>query len=268
MHTVTSKDGTTIAFDRLGEGPAIILVSGAITTRSDYVALATSLAPYFTVFGHDRRGRGESGDTLPYSVEREVEDIEAVVTAAGGSAFLFGHSSGAVLALEAARTLGTKITKLAVYEPPFIVDDSRPPVPKDYIPHLNELIAADRRGDAVAYFMTAGAGLPAEFVAQMRNNPRWAESEAVAPTIAYDGAIMGDTINGSPLPLKKWASVTVPALVLDGGASSVYMHNGALALMAILPNAQHRTLAGQDHGVAPEVLTPALVEFFLSNVRG
>jgi len=263
MNTVTSKDGTTIAFDRSGEGPAIILVGAAMTKRSDYVPLAESLAPYFSVFSHDRRGRGDSGDTLPYAVAREVEDIEAVISAAGGSAFLFGHSSGAVLVLEAARMLATKITKLAVYEPPFIVDDSHLPLPEDYVAQLNAAIVVGRPGDAIEIFMTKAVGIPAEAVAQMRNEPWWAGSEAVAHTLAYDGTIMGDTMRGSPLPLKKWASVTAPTLVLDGEKSDTFMHTGAQALTDILPNAQRRTLAGQDHGAAPEVLTPVLVEFFL-----
>jgi pimeloyl-ACP methyl ester carboxylesterase len=263
MNTVTSKDGTTIAFDQSGTGPAIILVGGAMSKRADYVPLAALLAAHFTVFGHDRRGRGDSGDTPPYAVAREVEDIEAVINAAGGSAFVFGHSSGAALALEAARTLTTKITKLALYEPPFIVDDSRPPVPEDYVAQLDAAIADGRPGDAVEIFLIKGVGVPAEFVAQMRNDSMWAASEAVAHTLAYDGTIMDDMMRGSALPLNKWAAVTAPTLVLDGGNSDAWMHAGAQTLADILPNAQRRTLAGQDHGAAPEVLAPALVEFFL-----
>jgi pimeloyl-ACP methyl ester carboxylesterase len=263
MNTVTSKDGTTIAFDQVGEGPAIILVGGATTRRSDYEPLAQSLAAHFTVFNPDRRGRGDSADTLPYAVEREVEDIQAVIEAAGGSAFVFGHSSGAVLALEAARMLTTKITKLALYEPPFLVDDNHPPVPEDYVAQLNAAIAAGRPGDAVEIFMTKAVGMPAEVVAQMRSDPMWASCEAVAHTIAYDGTIMGDTMRGSAAPLKKWASVATPTLVLDGEKSYAFMHTSLQALSDILPNAQRRTLAGQDHGAAPQVLTPVLVEFFL-----
>src|SRR5256886_15928987 len=155
MRTVISKDGTPIAFDLSRQGPALILVAGAITTRADWPrTLAARLAPHFSVFAYDRRGRGESGDSAPYAVEREVEDIDALITEAGGSAFVFGHSSGAALALEAARLLPTKITKLAVYEPPFIIDDSRPPAPEDYAEHLSELVSSGRRGEAVAYFMT------------------------------------------------------------------------------------------------------------------
>src|SRR6266704_5313300 len=185
MRKVISKDGTPIAFDQSGQGPAIILVASATATRLDEASLAAALAPHFTVFAYDRRGRGESGDTAPYAVEREVEDIDALITEAGGSAFVFGHSSGAVLALEAARLLPTKITKLALYEPPFIVDDSHPPSPPDYASRLMELVSSGRRGEAVEYFMTE-VGTPAEMVAQMRQSPMWLGLEEVAHTLAYD----------------------------------------------------------------------------------
>src|SRR5437660_10126829 len=209
MRTVLSKDSTPIAFDQSGQGPALILVAAATATRLAEASLAAALAPHFTVFAYDRRGRGESGDTAPYAVEREVEDIEALINEAGGSSFVFGHSSGAVLALEAARLLPTKITKLAVYEPPFIIDDSRPPAPKDYAPHLMELVSSGRRGEAVEYFMTQ-VGAPADMVAQMRQSPMWPRLEKVAHTLAYDATIMRDTQRGKPLPRDTWASITVP----------------------------------------------------------
>jgi pimeloyl-ACP methyl ester carboxylesterase len=262
MRKVISKDGTPIAFDQSGQGPAIILVAGATATRLAEASLAAALAPHFTVFAYDRRGRGESGDTAPYAVEREVEDIEALINEAGGSASVFGHSSGAVLALEAARLLPGKIEKLAIYEPPFIIDDSRPPVPQNYVAHLNELIAAGRQGEAVEYFMTDAMLVPAEMVAQMRQSPMWPQIEAVAHTIPYDGTIMGDTMSGNPSTLRKWASVAVPTLVMVGGASPAFFHNGTQTLADILPNARYRTLAGQDHGPADDVLAPALKEFF------
>src|SRR5207302_3064047 len=167
MRTVISKDGTPIAFDQSGRGQAIILVAGATATRLAAVSVAAALAPHFTVFAYDRRGRGESGDTAPYAVEREVEDIEALITEAGGSAFVFGHSSGAVLALEAARLLPGKITKLALYEPPFIIDNSRPPMPEDFPARLNGLLAEGRRGDAVELWQR-NLGIPAEMIAQFR----------------------------------------------------------------------------------------------------
>jgi pimeloyl-ACP methyl ester carboxylesterase len=267
MEKIRSKDGTTIAFDRLGEGPALIVVNGALATRADVLSTTegpdnANLARHFTVFAYDRRGRGDSGDTPPYAVEREVEDIDALITEAGGSAFVLGHSSGAVLALEAARLLPGKITKLALYEPPFIIDDSRPPLPHDYVARLKELTSSGRRGEAVAYFMTSAVGAPAEEVNRMRSAPMWPGLEAVAHTIAYDGQVMGDTMWGNPSSIQRWASVTTPTLVMDGGASPAHMHYAAEALVGILPHAQHRRFPGQGHGAANEVLVPALVEFF------
>jgi pimeloyl-ACP methyl ester carboxylesterase len=261
MQTTTSKDGTVIAFDRSGEGPALILVGGATADRSGAVEIAGVLAKDFTVYAYDRRGRGESGDTLPYAVEREIEDIDALIAEAGGSAFVFGGSSGAVLALRAAAA-GLAIPKLAVYEPPFIVDGSRPMLPSDYVTHLNELIAEGRRGDAVEYFMTAAVLVPPEMVAGMRNAPMWPGMERVAHTVPYDGAIMGDTMSGRPEPIRRFAAVTVATLVMDGGASPDWMRHGVQALVAVLPDARYRTLAGQDHGPASAVLAPELVSFF------
>jgi pimeloyl-ACP methyl ester carboxylesterase len=214
MSKVISRDGTTIAFNQSGQRSAVILVTGALATRSTAAGLAASLAPHFTVFAYDRRGRGESGDATLYAVEREVEDIEALITEAGGSAFVFGHSSGAVLALEAAQRLSTRIPKLAVYEPPFIIDESRPPFPKNYVQHLTKLIAAGQRGDAVEFYMPKGLLVPAEFIAPMREKsmttnddstqpPSWVAMEKVAHTLVYDGIIMGDTQSGNPLPSGK-----------------------------------------------------------------
>lgn len=263
MRTVISKDGTPIAFDQSGQGPALILVAGATATRLAEASVAAALASDFTVFAYDRRGRGDSGDSAPYTVEREVEDIEALIDDAGGSAFVFGHSSGAVLALEAAHLLPSKIKKLALYEPPFIVDNSRPPIPENYVAHLNDLVASNRRGEAVEYFMIEAVGVPTDMVTQMRQSPMWPGLEAVAHTIAYDGTIMGNTMRGNPAPLKKWASVTVPTHVMDGGISHPFMHSAAQTITDILPNARRQTLAGQDHGPADDVLVPALKAFFL-----
>jgi pimeloyl-ACP methyl ester carboxylesterase len=268
VSTATSKDGTPIAFDQSGAGPALVLVSPAFGTRAGQASLAAALAPHFTVFAYDRRGRGDSGDTAPYAVEREVEDLDAVIDAAGGSAFVYGHSSGAALALDAARLLPTKITKLALYEPPFIVDDSHPRAPKDFAAHLNELVAAGRRGDAVDYWNTV-IGMPAEVRAQMRQSPWWPGQEAIAHTLAYDATIVQDTQQGSPAPLRQWASVSAPTLVMDGTTMMgredlhAFMRHGADALANVLPNAQRRTLEGQDHGPADDALAPALQAFFL-----
>jgi pimeloyl-ACP methyl ester carboxylesterase len=261
MEKVTSQDGTLIAFDQSGQGPALIVVGGALSDRSGSAPLAKLLAPHFTVFSYDRRGRGDSGDTAPYAVEREVEDLGALIDEAGGAAFVYGKSSGAVLALEAAYKLRTKIKKLALYEPPFIVDDSRPLPPKNYVNQLNELTAAGRRGDAVEFFLTEVVGMPAEAVAPMRKAPTWPALEALAHTLAYDIAIVADTMTGKPLP-PRWASVRVSTLVMDGGKSPVWMRHGAQALANVLPNAQHRTLEGQTHDVAPEIVASVLERFF------
>ena len=169
-------------------------------------------------------------------------------------------SSGAALALEAAKR-GLAIPKLALYEPPFIVDDSRPPVPEDYVSQLDALVASGRRSDAVAYFLTTGVGVPADIVAAMRQQPFWPAFEAVAHTLAYDGRVLGDTQSGSRAPLAKWVTVTVPTLVIDGGQTP-WMSQGAEALAAALPQAQRRTLHGQPHDVAPEALAAVLAEFF------
>jgi pimeloyl-ACP methyl ester carboxylesterase len=219
---VTSKDGTRIAFDRTGDGPPVILVSGALGNRSWPFPLGGLLAPHYTVFKYDRRGRNESGDTPPYAVEREIDDIDALIREAVSSAFVHGMSSGAVLALEAAAA-GLAIKKLALYEPPLIIDDSRPPVPADYTEHLKELAASGRRGEAVEYFMTAAVRVPDDYVSQMRKQPMWPGLEAVAHTLAYDGTIMEGLMLGKPLPperAKRWASVTAPTLFSTGARAS------------------------------------------------
>jgi len=217
METVTSKDGTTIAFDRTGEGPTRVVVGGALNGRTDAAPLAALLSPSYTVIAYDRRGRGDSTDTQPYAVEREIEDLAAVIEVTGGSAFAFGHSSGAALILESAAR-GLPIMKQALYEPPYIVDDSRPPLPKEYVDHLDELVASDRRGEAVEYFMTVAVGMPPEMVTPMRDAPMWKSLEDIAHTIAYDGRMMGEHMSGAPLP-SDWSSIDVPNLVIGGGVS-------------------------------------------------
>ena len=263
METIASRDGTTIAFDRLGQGPALILVDGALQYRAAdprTARLAELLSAHFTVFHHDRRGRGDSGDAGQYAVEHEIEDLDALIAASGGTAYVFGHSSGAALALEAAGR-GCAISRLALYEPPCIVDGSRPPVPEDCGPALEALVAAGRRGDAVAQFLTVGVAVPAGVVAGMRGQPFWPAFEAIAHTLARDIAVMGETLRGTPAPLARWAGVTVPTLVIDGGQTP-WMSRGAEALAAVLPHARRRTLGDQPHGAAPEVLAPVLEQFF------
>jgi pimeloyl-ACP methyl ester carboxylesterase len=257
----TSPDGTPIAFERVGEGPALILVGGAWNTRHSGTELAQQLADSFTVYTYDRRGRGDSGDTPPYAVEREVEDLQAVIDAAGGSAALFGHSSGGALALETtARSVS--VSKLAVYEPPYIVDGTLPPLADDYVDHLEELVAAGERREVVAYFMTEAIGMPAEMVEQMLDTPMVVSMEPVAHTVSYDGRVMlRGSMHGEPLPAEWRDAVTVPTLVMDGGNSPEWLHNACTALVRLLPDVTYRTLEGQDHGASPEALAPALEEF-------
>ncbi len=258
MRKITSRDGISIAFDRLGNGPAIILVGGASTDRSENSPLAALLAKNFTVFNYDRRGRGDSGDTAPYAVTREIEDIEALIDEAGGDAFVVGFSSGAALALQAAAR-GLPIKKLALFEPPFIVDDSQPRPPADLTSRYNEMIAAGRRGDAVEYFMTQVVGLPVEFASQARNSPWWPAQEAMAHTLVYDAAIMGDF----SLPIEQAASVIAPTLVIAGESSFPFMRFTAQALAGALPDGHALILEGQTHDVEPQVLAPVLEDFFL-----
>jgi pimeloyl-ACP methyl ester carboxylesterase len=260
---VTSKDGTSIAISRLGDGPALILVGGALSDSSGAAPLAKLLAPRFTTVTFDRRGRGKSGDTPPYAVEREIEDIDAIIEALGGTAFIHGHSSGAVLSLEATAKLAGKVTKLSLYEPPFITDSSRPPPPADFASRIDELIAADRRGDAVEYFLVEVVGTPAEAVAQMKSAPAWPALEALAHTLAYDVAVLGGRMSGKPLPAAVWDGVAIPVLVMDGGASPEWIRNSARAVAGLLSNAEHRSLEGQTHNAAPEVVAPELERFLL-----
>src|SRR5947209_13513199 len=262
MNQVISKDGTTIAFDRSGQGPTLILVGGAFQHRAidpRTAQLAALLAQHFTVFHYDRRGRGDSSDTLPYTVEREVEDLDALIKEAGGQAAVFGMSSGGVLALEAAKH-GLAITKLALYELPFNSgDESGRQASENYTRQLTALLTEGRRGDAVALAMTTW-GAPAEAIAGMRQTPIWPLFESVAPTPAYDNAIMG---NGT-VPNQRLASLPAPTLVIDGGASPAFMQSAAQTLADAFPNAQRRTLEGQTHDVAPDALAPVLEEFFVA----
>lgn len=263
MSKVTSKDGTTIAYENRGTGPALILIDGALTYRSfgPMPKLADLLSLHFTVYTYDRRGRGESSNSKPHSIDCEIEDIDALIDAAGGSAYLFGISSGACLALEAAIKLGKKARKLAMYEPPYDSLKGAAQAWKDYRKQLADLLAAGRRGDAVVLFMQF-VGTPAEQMNGMRNSPVWPMFEAVAPTLAYDAAAMGDD---RVVPLSGAAKVSVPALVMDGGANletMPFMHDTSLKLAQAIPHALQHTLEGQTHDVNPEVLAPVLVEFF------
>ena len=265
MPVVISGDGTRIAYDKVGRGPALVIVDGALCSRAmgPGKSLAPFLSTHFTVSTYDRRGRGDSTDTAPYAVDREIEDLDAVIAEAGGSAYVFGLSSGAALALEAAAR-GSAITKLALYEAPFIVDDSRAPVPDDIVLKFQKLLADDRRGDAVRLFMRQ-VGAPRLIISLMRLLPVWRKLKAVAHTLPYDMTIMAGRQSGMPLAAGSWAAATMPTLVLVGGKSPAWFHNSMKALALALPNARLDVADRQTHMVKPKLLAPQLTQFYATS---
>ncbi len=264
METVRSKDGTTIAFDRTGAGPPVVLVGGAFSWRTwkGFVELAELLSRRYTVLNYDRRARGDSDNTLPYAVEREVEDLAAVIDAAGGSAFVWGMSSGGILALEAARA-GVPIAKLAAYEPPFIIDTAGGVPPEDFVEHLEALIAGDRRSEAAKYFMAKVMGMPAIIPALMSLwPPIWSKLKATSHTLPYEAILADRHLRGQPVDASYWADLATPTLVISGEKSPEKLRKGAHAIAEALPAAEHRVLAGVSHNVKMNVLAPALAELF------
>lgn len=262
MAFVTSKDGTRIGYESMGSGPAIVLVDGALCYRGSGPALplAHELKDRFTVTVYDRRGRGESGDTQPYAVEREIEDLQAVVAAAGGSAMLFGISSGGALALDTAnRTAG--VSKVFVYEAPFITDTSRTLKP-GYVERMNDLVRSGDNAGALKHFMRTGVGVPAFAVFMMQLMPMWKNLKAIAPTLVYDTAIVGPMMQSRPIPTSKWANVKQPAMVVGGTKSDTWMRNAQKAIATALPNGRHAELEGENHMVKAAAIAPMIREFF------
>lgn len=265
--TTTSRDGTTIAFDRFGEGPPVILVGGATQHRAvdqttDRLA-RTVAAGGHTVIHYDRRGRGDSGDTLPYATEREVEDLDALVGEVGGEAAVFAMSSGAAVVLEAAAA-GVNLSKLVLYEPPFILPGTGPASPDRYVERIEELCRDGRRADALALFMVGTVGMTPDDFDDFRRVPVFPLFEAVAHTLAYDGRFMDQVMAGGELPAERWARITAPVLVIDGGASPEFMRTAAQKVVDALPNAQRRTLEGQTHSYEVDVLAPVLIDWLKS----
>lgn len=252
MEQVQSADGTSIVFEHSGMGPALVLIVGAFNDRSSTKALASGLASVFTVYAYDRRGRGDSGDTQPYAIEREVEDLAAVIEAAGGSAFVYGHSSGAALALEAAAR-GIPIRGLAVYEPPYTDG------PTDaFAAQLAEMTADGRASDAAAAFLRL-MGTPDAVIEQMKSASYWGHMTSFAHTLAYEVLLC----NNGLVPADRLAKISAPTLALAGGESPAWAQEGARAIAAAVPRGQARVLEGQSHGVADGILIPVLTEFFV-----
>jgi pimeloyl-ACP methyl ester carboxylesterase len=266
MKTTTSRDGTRLAYEALGSGPPLVLVDGAFCRRTfgPMPDLAKLLAARFTVFHYDRRGRGESGDTPPHAVEREVEDLEAIVAAAGGSPFLYGISSGAALSIRGVAS-GLAVKKLAVYEPPFALDGTHTPSPADFREQIAAMLAAGKRDDAVKLFMKV-VGAPSFAIFFMRLLPGvWPKLRAVAHTLPYDFAVLGDTQSGGPLPAElreKLASITIPTLALAGGKSPEWMHHASKKVVETVALGSFRVVPGQDHNVSARAMAPVLTDFF------
>ncbi len=257
MRQVSSADGTTIAYELLGEGRPVIVVGGATCDRARMRGVSSALAEHFAVVNYDRRGRGDSGDTQPFAPEREVEDLAALIEAAGGRASLYGHSSGSAVVLRAV-VAGLPVERFVMHEPPYgpEPDDEA----RDYHRELHRLLAEDRRGDAIALFFS-GTGMPDEMLDEMRASPMWASLEALAPTLAYDSAAMADDEGGGVPHELLAAAPAVPGLVLIGGDSPDWFLDAGRAIAAGLPDGTFRELPGEDHVVEPERLAPVLREF-------
>lgn len=269
QRTALSKDGTAIAYEQIGHGPLLILVSAALTDRDGDRPLAKQLASSFTVLNYDRRGRGTSGNTEPYAVEREIEDLEALANTSTGPVYLFGSSSGAVLALDGANRLGTKVTKVFLYEPPFIVDNSRPPLSDSVVTEINAALAANDRAQAVTLFFNKGMGIPKAGVLFMRLMlPAWTDMLRLAHTVPYDLTILSGTQSGEPLPRDRWAHVNAHAMVAVGSKSEPFFHSGARALVGLVPVVTYRSLDGLDHSavlMAPQAIGSAVIQFLVAH---
>jgi pimeloyl-ACP methyl ester carboxylesterase len=272
MPTVTSRDGTTIAYDRHGDGPVVILVNGALGDRRLdrrfrlMAGLAELLSADYTVIDYDRRGRGESTQAGPFSVQREIEDIAALIEENGGRAALFGFSSGGALALRAAGA-AIGVDRVAVYETPFMVDRAERRPPDDYGQRLDQLIRAGNRGGAVSHFMRNAMGMPAVAVTAMRLMPAWKDMKANAHTLPNEWAALGErNMQGHPLRREEWADVTVPALVVFGTKSPANLQKGSRALADVLPNARLETLDGMGHRLKVTVLAPVLADFLAERI--
>jgi pimeloyl-ACP methyl ester carboxylesterase len=266
MHTAISKDGTEIAYEKLGSGPAVVLVDGAFCRRTfgPMPALAKLLAPHFTVFHYDRRGRGDSGDTAPYAVEREVDDLRAVVEATGTTPFVYGISSGAALALRAVGS-GMAVKKLVVYEPPFALDATHTPSPPDFREQIADFVKSGNRDAAVKLFMKV-VGVPAFGIFFMRLLPNvWPKLRAVAHTLPYDFAVLGDTQSGGALPpelAEKVSAIDVPTLAMAGSKSPDWMHHASKKISKTVQKGSFRVIPGEDHNLGAKALAPVLLETF------
>jgi hypothetical protein len=260
VQTVTSKDGTAIAYERFGEGPPLIAVCGATCDRALMRSTAQAFGERFSTLNYDRRGRGDSGDTRPYAVEREIEDIAALIDQAGGSAHLYGHSSGAALVLHAVAA-GLPVRRFVLHDPPYSPDErSARDEARSFAQGIGDLLAEGRHAEALEAFYR-GTGMPDEAIAGMREAPNWPGLVALAPTLAYDSAVMGDIERGGAIPGDLAVRAARPGLVLVGGDSPPFMLEVGRRLADLLPDGRCRVIEGQGHVVAPAVLAPIVADF-------
>ncbi|MGZ3861386.1 MAG: alpha/beta fold hydrolase [Flavisolibacter sp.] len=260
MEIVISKDGTPLAYERSGKGPAVILVDGAFCSKNfgPMQKLAPLLSKHFTVYTYDRRARGNSGDTKPYAVAREIEDIDALIQLAGGSAFLFGISSGAILCLQAAAS-HLNIKKLALLEPPY-VGNHKGQRPENTTERLKELIAQGKKGAAATYYLRKVIGVPAIIAFLLRFTPNWPKMKANANSLPYDAALCGNFT----IPVEQIASITISTLVIDSEKSPKQLRTAVQNVALVLPKGKRISLKGTIHDVPPKILVPALVSFYTS----
>lgn len=256
---VTSADGTPIAFERTGTGPVVVLIGGAFNDRGTVAGLAGTLAPHATAVCYDRRGRGASGASTDYDPEREVQDLAAVIDAVGGSAAVFGHSSGAVIGARAAAE-GLPVRRLALYEPTYVVDGSRPRPGTDLADRVQAMLADGDTDSAAAVFLTEAVGLPQGVVQGMRASDAWGFFTGLAGSLPFDLAVCGP---GMELPEQRLARISVPTLVLNGGNTAPWLAAASRAVAGAIPGAEHRVIDGQDHGILqhPDALREVLTGF-------
>ena len=259
VRLVISQDGTRIAYETWGQGPALITVGGTTCDRVLMRSTAQAFGEYFATINYDRRGRGESGDTSPYAVDREIEDIAALIEEAGGSACLYGHSSGAALVLHAVAA-GLPVERFVLHDPPYAPDEPSQDAARAFARDIRDLLNQDKGAEAIEMTFR-GTGMPEDMIAEMRTSPRWPALIALAPTLAYDSAVMGDIDRGGSIPEDLAARATRPGLVLVGGQSQEFMMEVSRRLAALLPAGDHRVIEGQDHVVSPDILAPIVAEF-------
>jgi pimeloyl-ACP methyl ester carboxylesterase len=259
MHTITSRDGTRIAYDVYGAGEPVILVEGALCGRhfGPTNKLAAELGKHFRVYHYDRRARGDSGPSTDYSIERELEDLSALIAEAGGSASIIGFSSGACLAIEAAAA-GLPIRHLAFYEPPYMVGPKARKVPQNFEAEVQQLVADGKNGDAVAYFMTKLIGMPSIFLLPMKFSKMWKQLTPQAPSLPFDM----EAVNGFNPPIERMRRIAVPTLAINGDKTFPVIIDSTKLCADTIPGAGHVILPGQTHEVKAEAIAPELVRFF------